>query len=227
MSVFVLMGIVMGISGLVMSFGVLGYKWFPSRMKIHEKENSVAQREGLMLSVVFNSTLSTAMLWGWVYLLEDTLLYKTPAPIWRIALEAVAVLLFYDFFYYFLHRYPFHEWKALKKVHAIHHRGKYPTALDSLYLHPVEAILGVVVFNLSVLAFALIGGISVWSYAIVFLLYTQLNIIVHWGIKLKTFPLNLITYMSVKHDRHHKSMREGNYASITPLPDLLFGTMAK
>ena len=48
MSVFVLMGIVMGISGLVMTFGVLGYRWFPASMKIHEKENSVAQREGLM-----------------------------------------------------------------------------------------------------------------------------------------------------------------------------------
>ena len=28
-----------------------------------------------------------------------------------------------------------------------------------------------------------------------------------------------------KHDRHHHSMLSGNYASITPLPDIIFGTV--
>jgi hypothetical protein len=30
--------------------------------------------------------------------------------------------------------------------------------------------------------------------------------------------------MARKHARHHSSMRAGNYASITPLPDLIFDT---
>lgn len=228
MSVYLLMAIVMGFSSFVMGFGVIGYQKLPARLKLHDKQNpKLMQGKSLYRAVVFNSMISTGLLFAWVYLFEEVMFYQETAPIWRIALETVAVLLVYDFTYYLLHRFPFHEWQVLKKVHAVHHRGKYPTALDSLYLHPVEGILGVVLFNLCVLSFAAIGGISVWSYAVIFFFYTQLNIIVHWGLKLKTFPLNIITYMSEKHDRHHKSMREGNYASITPLPDWLFGTLAK
>jgi sterol desaturase/sphingolipid hydroxylase (fatty acid hydroxylase superfamily) len=31
--------------------------------------------------------------------------------------------------------------------------------------------------------------------------------------------------LAAKHDRHHHSMLSGNYASITPLPDIIFGTV--
>ena len=228
MSVYLLMAIVMGISGFVMAFGVIGHKKLPARFKLHDKANpKVMQGKALYMNVIPNSMVSTLMLFTWVFLFEDIMFYAAAAPVWRIVVESVAVLLLYDFLYYLLHRYPFHEWPTLKRVHAVHHRGKYPTAHDSIYLHPVEGILGVLLFNLCVLSTAAIGGISVWSYAVIFFFYTQLNIIVHWGLELKTFPLNIITYMSKKHDRHHKSMREGNYASITPLPDWLFGTLVE
>ena len=31
--------------------------------------------------------------------------------------------------------------------------------------------------------------------------------------------------IAAKHDRHHHSMLSGNYAAVTPLPDIIFGTV--
>jgi sterol desaturase/sphingolipid hydroxylase (fatty acid hydroxylase superfamily) len=70
----------------------------------------------------------------------------------------------------------------------------------------------------------LVGPVNIYSFAGVFLVYSVLNILNHAGLDLLFFPFRTITHLSRKHDRHHVSMRSGNFASITPLFDLLFGT---
>ncbi len=170
---------------------------------------------------VFNSVLSISMVYGLTYLLYAFLFYEEAASPWRMLLEGVGILITYDFAYYFVHRYPFHQWRLLRRVHAVHHTVRYPTAYDSLYMHPLENAIGLLLLMLCTF---LVGPVSIYSFAGVFVVYSFLNILNHAGLDLPFFPFRTITALSRKHDRHHVSMRSGNYASITPLFDLLFGT---
>jgi sterol desaturase/sphingolipid hydroxylase (fatty acid hydroxylase superfamily) len=157
-----------------------------------------------------------------MYGLGDYLYYDHAAPAWRYLLEAATVILIYDFAYYFVHRYPFHEWKILRGVHSVHHASRNPRVIDSLLLHPVETILGLGLFFGSV---ALVGGVHIYTLGLLFTTYTAFNILNHAGVDIPRFPFKTLGVLAAKHDRHHHSMLSGNYASITPLPDIIFGTV--
>jgi sterol desaturase/sphingolipid hydroxylase (fatty acid hydroxylase superfamily) len=62
------------------------------------------------------------------------------------------------------------------------------------------------------------------SFAVLVIVYSYLNIVIHCGLHLRSFWLRPFGFMARKHDRHHQHMKAGNFASITPIPDLLFGT---
>ena len=56
------------------------------------------------------------------------------------------------------------------------------------------------------------------------LVYSTLHILIHSGM---TFPhpvFGVLNYLTLKHHKHHLNKHGHNYASVTPLPDLLFGT---
>jgi sterol desaturase/sphingolipid hydroxylase (fatty acid hydroxylase superfamily) len=69
-----------------------------------------------------------------------------------------------------------------------------------------------------------VGPVNIYTFAGVFVIYSCLNILNHTGLDLPFFPFRTLSYLARKHDGHHISMRSGNYASITPLFDRLFGT---
>jgi sterol desaturase/sphingolipid hydroxylase (fatty acid hydroxylase superfamily) len=171
--------------------------------------------------MVINSLFSATLLSGLILGAQPWLVEERSEPWLRSLGSSLLVLTLYDFAYYFLHRYPFHEWRLLKKVHAVHHMAKNPIAIDSLFLHPAENMLGNLLFVACLLA---VGPVSVPAFALAFFVYTQLNVWVHSGLRLPWFPLSIPGYLAEKHDKHHVSMRGGNYASLSPLPDLLFGT---
>jgi sterol desaturase/sphingolipid hydroxylase (fatty acid hydroxylase superfamily) len=172
--------------------------------------------------VALNTTVSITLIFSVMYGLGDYLYYDHAAPAWRYLLEAVTVILIYDFAYYFMHRYPFHEWQILRGVHSVHHASRNPRVIDSLLLHPVETILGLGLFFGSA---ALVGGVHIYTLGVLFTAYTAFNILNHAGIDIPRFPFKTLGVLAAKHDRHHHSMLSGNYASITPLPDIIFGTV--
>ncbi len=128
----------------------------------------------------------------------------------------------YDFAYYFVHRYPFHEWKMLRGVHSVHHAARNPRFIDSLLLHPVETVIGLGLFFGSC---AVVGGVHIYTLAAMFITYTAFMILNHAGIDYPKFPFKTLGILAAKHDRHHHSMLSGNYAAVTPLPDIIFGTV--
>jgi sterol desaturase/sphingolipid hydroxylase (fatty acid hydroxylase superfamily) len=168
-----------------------------------------------------NAVLSIALVYGLIYLLYDAIFYESAASGWRMAWEGFAILISYDFAYYLVHRYPFHRWRWLRRIHAVHHTIRHPTAVDSLYLHPVENAIGLALLMLCTF---LVGPVSIHAFAAVFVVYSLLNIVNHAGLELRRFPFRTLSTLARKHDRHHVSMRAGNFASITPLFDHLFGT---
>jgi len=172
--------------------------------------------------VAVNAVVSIALIFAVMYGLGSHLYYADAIPFWRYLLEAATVILIYDFSYYFVHRYPFHEWKILRSVHAVHHASKNPRVIDSLLLHPIETVLGLGLFFGSV---AFVGGVHIYTLGVLFTTYTAFNVLNHAGIDVPHFPFKLLGVLAAKHDRHHHSMLSGNYASITPLPDIIFGTV--
>ncbi len=176
----------------------------------------------LYRDVALNMTVSVALIFGTTYGLEDHLFYTGDTPVWVMVVEAVAVIFIYDFAYYFVHRYPFHEWKLTRHIHAVHHAARNPRTVDALLLHPVETAAGLLLLFGSIAA---VGGIHLYTFAPIFVAYTTLNVLNHAGMNVERFPFETLGILAVKHDRHHHSLLSGNYASITPLPDIVFGTV--
>lgn len=186
-----------------------------------DPHRSVSDRE-LRWRAYLNAAVSICLIFGVMYGFGGYLYYDHAAPAWRFVLEAVTVILIYDFAYYFMHRYLFHEWKILRSVHAVHHAARNPRFIDSLLLHPVETTMGLALFFGSV---ALVGGVHIYTLGVLFTAYTAFNILNHAGVDVPRFPFKTLGILAAKHDRHHHSMISGNYASITPLPDVIFGTV--
>ena len=186
-----------------------------------DPHRSKSDRE-LHWRVALNISVSITLIFGVMFGLGDYLYYDHAVPAWRYVLEAVTVVLIYDFAYYFVHRYPFHEWKLLRGVPSVHHAARNPRFIDSLLLHPVETVIGLGLFFGSV---ALVGGVHLYTLGALFTTYTALNILNHAGLDAPHFPFKTLGVLAAKHDRHHHSMLSGNYASITPLPDIIFGTV--
>jgi sterol desaturase/sphingolipid hydroxylase (fatty acid hydroxylase superfamily) len=149
----------------------------------------------------------------------------SPQPWWLIPLHAVAVLLFYDFFYYLMHRFWFHGKGRMRQVHALHHQARKPTYIDAHYVHPTETFLGLALFFASIAVMAFIAGpFHVATIVVLYVAYVQLNQINHTSIDLPYFPFRLLTRITENHHRHHENMQMGNYASVVLLYDRLFGT---
>jgi sterol desaturase/sphingolipid hydroxylase (fatty acid hydroxylase superfamily) len=222
MSLFVMLSIVLALSGgLLIGLTLLFRMPVTDHHRIREEPVTTPKDPKFWRIAVFNSVLSISMVYGLTYLLYAFLFYEEAASPWRMLLEGFGILITYDFAYYLVHRYPFHQWGLMKRVHAVHHTIRFPLAYDSLYMHPLENAIGLALLMLCTFV---VGPVSIYSFAGVFVIYSMLNILNHAGLDLPFFPFRTITALARKHDKHHVSMRAGNYASITPLFDLLFGT---
>jgi sterol desaturase/sphingolipid hydroxylase (fatty acid hydroxylase superfamily) len=221
-SLFAMLSIVLALSGaLLIGLTLLFRMPVADNHRIREEPVRTLKGAGFWRIAAFNAVLSVSMAYGLTYLLYAFLFYEGAASPWRMLLEGVGILVTYDFVYYLVHRYPFHRWNLLKKIHAVHHTVRYPTAYDSLYMHPLENAIGLALLMLCTF---LLGPVSIYAFAGVFAIFSFLNILNHAGFDLPFFPFRALTYLARKHDQHHVSMRSGNYASITPLFDQLFGT---
>lgn len=190
--------------------------------RISDDPHRAIDERTLWRSAALNTMFSVALIFSSVYTLREHLFYEHDVPAWRMLLEAVTVIVIYDFGYYFVHRYPFHEWKILRAVHAVHHAAQNPRVIDSLLLNPIETFLGLALLFFSIFV---VGGIHLHTFAPIFIAYTTLNVFNHAGVALPFFPFKTIGVLAIKHDKHHHSMLSGNYASISPLPDYVFGTI--
>ncbi len=148
-------------------------------------------------------------------------------PAWRYLADVIVLLLVYDFIYYLTHRFWFHgNWMPMRKVHALHHQARDVSWSDSHYVHPTETFIGLAIFALSLfLTYGLMGEIHAVVAALGYVIWTQLNTINHTKFNLDRFPFKTVDYLTTKHHIHHIDMHHGNYGSITPLYDWMFGTL--
>lgn len=152
-----------------------------------------------------------------------------PQPWWQVLLDVFVILMFYDFFYYFTHRFVFHDGGfgpgPLMWVHSIHHQQHNPCRLDSSYLHPIETMIGTGLYGASIAVLAwLMGDFHVVTLVVTFIAFAEINQHNHNRIEIDRFPFKYLKYASYMHHVHHKRFDSGNYATITLFYDWLFGT---
>lgn len=229
----VMMGVIFAVLGIAMEVLVAAFDWKIVAAHHVRKEYPRTVGDGeLRRSVNINSVVSTGTYVFATAVFFDYLLYAGPVGAVPVVFEAAVMLAMYDFLYYLLHRFPFHEWETGRRWHSVHHRIRSPRAKDGLFIHPMETFLGVLAMLLSVIVAGVLstrlfggpGGIHIIAFGIGFFVYGFLNIYVHCGIQLPNFPFRALSTLSANHDAHHTSMRGGYYASISPLWDKVFGT---
>jgi sterol desaturase/sphingolipid hydroxylase (fatty acid hydroxylase superfamily) len=192
--------------------------------KMKMKKESYAKKQK------FNQRLSLiGVLFAITSVFPFCLTEKTP-EIWCIVIDITVILMVYDFLYYFLHRFIFHDngfiGGPLRSIHAVHHRQHVPCTKDSTYLHPIELVLGLGLFLIVVLIMAqIMGPFSVASLTVAFMIYGAVNNHNHALWDTDRFPFRYFAFLSRMHHYHHAKFTGGNYATITPMFDWMFGSL--
>lgn len=151
-------------------------------------------------------------------------------PWWNMLLDIVVILMFYDFFYYLVHRFLFHDGGfmggPLMWVHAVHHRQHNPCRNDSSYIHPLEVALGLGLYAASIFILSrFMGNFHVLTIIITWVAFSEINLHNHNLWKSDRFPFRYLNTMSVMHHNHHAKFTGGNFATISLLYDWMFGTL--
>lgn len=149
-------------------------------------------------------------------------------PVWEILLDIFVILMVYDFFYYLVHRFLFHDGPMggpLQWVHAVHHQKKNPCRKDSNFLHPIETCMGIALFGLCFGGTALLmGDFHLITAVVTFYAFSSINSHNHDLMEVNVFPFKYLKYASDMHHVHHARFTAGNFATISLFWDWLFGT---
>jgi len=153
-----------------------------------------------------------------------------PQPWWRVLLDMFVILMFYDFFYYLVHRFLFHDGGflggPLMWVHAVHHRQQHPCRQDSSYIHPIEVMLGLGLYAASIFVLSrIMGDFHVVTIIVTWIAFSEINLHNHDLWKADKFPFKYLNTMAFMHHNHHAKFTGGNFATISLLYDWMFGTL--
>ena len=135
-------------------------------------------------------------------------------------LQAVEVILLSDLFVYWGHRLQ-HRVEFLWRFHSIHHSAEHLDWLAAHREHPIDSIYTMGLINLP----AFLMGFPLETLAGLLAFRGLWAIYIHSNVRLPIGPLRWFIGAPELHHWHHAKEREaGNYANISPLMDLLFGT---
>jgi sterol desaturase/sphingolipid hydroxylase (fatty acid hydroxylase superfamily) len=138
-------------------------------------------------------------------------------PWWLQALEAV---LLSDFFMYWGHRLQ-HCVGFLWRFHAVHHSSEQLDWLAGHREHPLDTIYTMVIINLP----PMILDFPLETIATFLVFRGMWAAYIHSNVRLPIGPLRMLIGAPELHHWHHaKDINAGNYANISPLMDILFGT---
>ena len=191
-----------------------------ARFRISPKTSMAVPAVKRLQNIALNSALSLVIVLGLLYLMAPTMLLGKPDSVLANLLRILGILVLYDFAYYGLHR-AMHLKALMRWVHGLHHRVHNPTAMESFYLHPVELLAGISLLMGCIWA---LGPVSDVVFLVVFAIHSTLNIVVHSGLTSGVWWMKPLDQLMVKHNLHHRGELDKNLASLTPLPDILFGT---
>ncbi len=179
----------------------------------------------------FSFFLGQYLLWSgfvlWVlsffsYFLDDLISqnFRTAVQSQPYLLQAVEVIVLSDFIIYWGHRLQ-HNNEFLWRFHKVHHSAEHLDWLAAHREHPIDSIYTIGLINLP----AFILGFPLETLAGVIAFRGIWAIYIHSNVRLPIGPLRMIIGAPELHHWHHDlNRRAGNYANISPLMDILFGT---
>lgn len=138
-------------------------------------------------------------------------------PIW---IQAIEVLVLSDFVIYWGHRLQ-HKVDFLWRFHKVHHSAEALDWLASHREHPIDSIYTIGLINLP----AFIFGFNLNTIAAIIAFRGIWAIYIHSNVRLNIGIIKKIIGSPDLHHWHHDIERDrGNYANISPLMDIIFGT---
>ncbi|RBP35898.1 sterol desaturase/sphingolipid hydroxylase (fatty acid hydroxylase superfamily) [Roseimicrobium gellanilyticum] len=156
---------------------------------------------------------------GWLHAIvpESFRMGVAAQPWW---LQAIEVVVLSDFLIYWGHRLQ-HKVGFLWRFHSIHHSAEHLDWLAAHREHPVDSIYTIGLINLP----AFILGFPLETLAGFIAFRGIWAIYIHSNVRLPIGPLRMFIGAPELHHWHHDKARDaGNYANISPLMDILFGT---
>ena len=135
-------------------------------------------------------------------------------------LITIEVLLLSDFLIYWGHRLQ-HRVNFLWRFHKVHHSVTHLDWLAAHREHPLDSIYTIGIINLP----AFIIGFPLESIAGIIAFRGIWAIFIHANVKINIGWLKMFIGAPELHHWHHaKDRKAGNYANISPLMDIIFGT---
>ena len=136
---------------------------------------------------------------GWTRIYTDLGAY----PLWWLPLSLLLALFIQDSWFYWTHRW-MHLPAVFRRVHAVHHASRPPTAWAAMSFHPLEAITGAIVVPLTVFVLPMhLGVVGAWL-----TIMTVMGTLNHMGWEL--FPRWLVEgragrhlITATHHQQHH------------------------
>lgn len=154
--------------------------------------------------------------------LDERLAYTFRATVngQALWLQALEVLVLSDVFIYWGHRLQ-HKYDFLWRFHKVHHSAETLDWLAAHREHPIDSIYTVGIINLP----ALLLGFNLDAIGVLVAFRGIWAIYIHSNVRLNIGPMKKIIGSPELHHWHHDKERDrGNYANISPLMDILFGT---
>ena len=140
-----------------------------------------------------------------------------------ILLHFFIILFIDDLYFYFLHAWMHKNPYILDKIHRIHHKAISPFALEYIYVHPLEWIMGYVGPFLAIFIISLFGPVNILAFWIYQLVRNIHELDVHSGFK-SIFSKWIPFWGECEHhDLHHEKLN-GNYATTFTIWDYFFNT---
>lgn len=216
-----------GAAGISLLFLVLVFR--PMENVFAAKKDQKLLRPNWILDLCFFMgqylLWSGAVLWVLTYfnywlsgIVPLTFRHKVAAQPWL--LQVFEVIVMSDFIIYWAHRLQ-HKVGFLWRFHKVHHSAEHLDWLAAHREHPLDSIYTIGLINLPafVLGFPLetIEGLiafrGIWA------------IYIHSNVRLPIGPIKkIIGAPELHHWHHHLDRDAGNYANISPLMDIIFGT---
>lgn len=135
-------------------------------------------------------------------------------------IQVLEVLFFSDFLIYWGHRLQ-HKIDFLWRFHKVHHSAEHLDWLAAHREHPIDSIYTIGLINLP----AFVMGFPLESIAGVIAFRGIWAIYIHSNVRLPIGPLRILIGAPELHHWHHDlDRRAGNYANISPIMDVIFGT---
>lgn len=135
-------------------------------------------------------------------------------------LQAIEVVVLSDFIIYWGHRLQ-HSVGFLWRFHKVHHSAEHLDWLAAHREHPLDSIYTIGLINLP----AFIMGFPLETLAGFIAFRGIWAIYIHSNVRLPIGPLKMLIGAPELHHWHHDLDRKaGNYANISPLMDIIFGT---